>query len=112
VAWGVRTFEQAVSDGKGSIDAGYLALFWAMLVTVAMIPLVIVFGAYLAHGHADKASEILMGTAAIVGALGGQCAAVIGAVGVFRMGDKSRAPVVPAPVVAPTDPAVAVSNER
>lgn len=92
----LSVFERAIDDGHGSVDPGYLAIFWTMAVTVAAVPLVLVVGGVLAFKYPDHASEILMGTAAIVGALGAQCAAVIGAVGVFRVGDKNKAdkPVV------------------
>jgi len=88
------------SDGK-SVDPGYLAMYWGMAVTVAMIPATLLVGFWMAFASpADAREKILSSTAMIVGALGVQGAAIIAAVGVFRMGDKDRAP--PPPVAPPS----------
>jgi hypothetical protein len=95
-------FTSAVTGRDGLVDAGYLALFWTMVVTVSMVPVVAVFAMWMAHLHADKASEILSGLAMVIGALGAQGAAVIGAVGLFRAGDKSNG-LHPSPTVKVED---------
>jgi hypothetical protein len=69
-------------------------MYWGMAVTVAMIPLVAIGAFFLAYWTPEHRSEILGSTAMLVAALGGQGAAIIGAVGLFRMGDKDRANVV------------------
>ncbi len=87
-------FRSAITGSDGQVDAGYLAIFFCMAVTVTMIPAVLLVGMWLAWTKPD----VLMGLAAVVGALGAQCAAVIAAVGVFRAGDKTKE-VAPTPAV-------------
>ncbi len=86
-------FRSAVEGVDGTVDPGYLAMYWGISCTVAMIPLSLLFGLWLAAVKpADQAEKILSSVAMIVGALGVQGAAIIAAVGVFRMGDKDRGP--------------------
>ena len=90
-------FRSAVTGRDGSVDAGYLAIFWTFASTVTMIPVVSAFCFFLTLRIPDKAPEIITGLAMVIGALGVQCAAVIGAVGMYRMGDKERGPPPQAP---------------
>lgn len=98
----MSVFTSAVTGKDGTVDPGYLALFWSMAVTVSMVPVVAAFCMIMAAKYPDKADVILGSLAMVVGALGAQSAAVIGAVGLFRAGDKSAyhpVPVAPAPPV-------------
>ncbi len=108
----MSVFRSAITAADGrSVDPGYLALYWTMATTVAIVPVVIFFGFLMAHVKpAEQAEKILSSTAMIVGALGVQCAGVIAAVGAFRAGDKDRAPVAPvAPMVSMPNAEVTVN---
>lgn len=75
-----------------------------MATTVTLIPLAVALGYLLAWAHPEHAGEILMATAAVAGALGVQCGAIIGAVGMYRMGDRDRTtPPSGAPTAAVVD---------
>lgn len=86
-------FRSAVEGPDGEVDAGYLALYWSMAVTVTLAPIVVAIGFWMAFVKPpEQAEKILSSMAMIIGALGVQCAGVIAAVGAFRMGDKPRTP--------------------
>lgn len=83
-------FRSAIQGDDGQVDAGYLALYWTMAVTVGVIPLIVIIGGIATFLHPGPA-EIIQSTGIAVGAMCTGGAAVIGAVGVFRMGDKPHA---------------------
>lgn len=91
----MSVFRSAIDDGEGMVDAGYLALFWTMAVTVTIIPPIGVVGVATALVALWKDSEqvgpILQATGIAIGAICTGAGVVIGAVGAFRMGDKPRA---------------------
>lgn len=86
-------FRSAVTNDDGEIDSGYLAMFVLMVMVTGSIPLMIVgalISMWLAPDHKFAVQEL--GFA--IGAVCGGFATAIGAVGVFRMGDKDAPPVV------------------
>lgn len=85
-------FRSAVTGSDGTVDPGYLALYWIVAVTISVIPLVAGAGCWLAFREPTRAAEILQGTGVAIGAIGAQAAAAIAAVGAFRMGDKAKTP--------------------
>lgn len=84
-------FRAAIDDGAGSVDAGYLALFWTMAATVSAIPVLLIVAGLAVHHGPDKAAEIIQAAGIAIGAVCTGAGVVIGAVGAFRMGDKPRA---------------------
>ncbi len=85
-------FRSAITGRDGSVDPGYLAIFWTMATTVTMIPVCAIFCAFMCLRTPENAEKIISSAAMLVGALGVQCGAVIGAVGMYRMGDKPNVP--------------------
>lgn len=84
----MSVFISAITGADGLVDAGYLALFWTMAVTVSAIPIVLFIGAIAAHHQPEKSAEIIQATGVAIGAICTGAGVVIGAVGAFRMGDK------------------------
>ena len=85
-------FRSAIEGDDGRVDAGYLALFWTMAVTVSAIPIVVMSGAILAwRSGPEQVASILQSAGVAVTAICGGCGVVIGAVGAFRLGDKPHA---------------------
>jgi phosphate/sulfate permease len=86
----VEIFESAIDDGHGQVDAGYLAIAVALVIILGAIPWMCV-GALLqlafSSDHHFAGQELGIG----IGSVCGGFAAVCGAVGVFRAGDKDRA---------------------
>lgn len=93
----MNVFRSAIDGGDGMVDAGYLALFWTMTVTVGVIPLVVAVGGLAAYYNPKDAAAIIQSTGIAVGAICTGAGAVIGAVGLFRAGDKPRPVVVAQP---------------
>lgn len=85
-------FRSAITDDRGIVDAGYLALFWTMAATVGAIPFLLVVAGLSVHHSPDKAAEIIQATGIAIGAICTGAGVVIGAVGAFRMGDKPHGP--------------------
>lgn len=93
-------FRSAITDDNGAVDAGYLALFWTMAVTVSAVPFLLVVAAVAIYNAPEIAPETIQSTGVAIGAICTGAGMVIGAVGAFRMGDKPRAAI--AAPVAPT----------
>jgi len=83
-------FQSAITGSDGTVDAGYLALFWTMAATVSAIPFMLLVGGLATYHQTDKAAEIIQSTGVAIGAICTGAGVVIGAVGAFRMGDKPR----------------------
>lgn len=83
-------FASAITGADGSVDAGYLALFWTMMATVTAIPFLLVICGLATFHLPEKSAEIIQSTGVAIGAICTGAGVVIGAVGAFRMGDKSR----------------------
>lgn len=82
-------FKSAVTGSDGSVDPGYLGLFWVMFVTTGSIPVMVIaalFAQYFDPLHQFHAQELGIG----IGAACTGFATAAGAVGLFRMGDKER----------------------
>lgn len=81
-------FRSAITDGSGNVDSGYLSMFW-VLVGWSVNNVIILFIAAIAAYHIPiSAPKILQNMGIALGANAGGFATVIGAVGMFRMGDK------------------------
>ena len=93
----MSTFRSAVTDADGAVDSGYLAMFVLMLVVVGVVPVMCIgtfVSMYFDTAHKFDVQSLGIG----VGAVCGGFATTVGAVGMFRMGDKPRAGV---PAAAP-----------
>jgi hypothetical protein len=90
-------FRSAITGTDGSVDPGYLALFWTMCFTVSAIPFLLIVTGLAAYHQLDKAGEIIQSAGVAIGAICTGAGVVIGAVGAFRMGDKPRVPEHAAP---------------
>jgi len=90
------TFRSAIDDGEGAVDAGYLAIAGAFLIVLGAIPAMCLIAGIVAWCSADHhfdAQQLGIG----IGAVCTGFATVCGAVGLFRWGDKERAPSAPLP---------------
>lgn len=85
----VPIFRSAITGEDGQVDAGYLALFWVLVLVVGAIPVMCVgtlAAMYFDAHHVFKAQELGVG----IGAVCTGFAAAIGGVGLFRAGDKTH----------------------
>lgn len=96
----VSIFRSAITGDDGTVDAGYLALYWTMAVTVSAVPFLLLVATLAIYHQPELAPETIQSTGIAIGAICSGAGVVIGAVGAFRMGDKPRAPIVQA--AAPT----------
>lgn len=101
-------FRSAVENDDGLIDIGYLALFWG-LVGWSFNNLVILGIAGYATADAIDAASLVQSTGVALGANAGGFATMLGAVGLFRLGDKSQATVAPIAPVAAIAPIAAIA---
>lgn len=92
-------FRQAIDDGHGSANVGYLALYWAMVVWSAVSIGIVLIGGFAvvrAPDAADRAAIIqAIGVAEGAAAMG--FATVAGAIGFFLWGDSRTPQHAPAP---------------
>lgn len=91
-------FRKAIDDGVGGVDAGYLALFWSMVMTVSLIPGMMGFGMWMSTRPGvspEQAALIMDKIGTICSLLAAAFATIVAAVGAFRMGDKPRHPTPP-----------------
>jgi hypothetical protein len=89
----------AISNSQGEVDAGYLAMAWALVGWFISTLSILGIGGYAVSATKDHAASIqAIGIA--LGAVSGGFATVLGAVGIFRWGDKQHpnsAATVPVP---------------
>jgi hypothetical protein len=84
----VSVFRSAIQGSDGQVDAGYLAVFWAM-VGWSINNAAILAVALIAVTH-ENAPSILSSAGLGLGANATGFAAVVGAVGLFRLGDRQK----------------------
>jgi hypothetical protein len=90
---GIRAiFISAITDEKGRVDAGYLALFWTMFTCLNSIAVILAMGGYAIFKLSDmkEAGAILLQVGGAITACCAGAGSVIGAVGLFRAGDRPR----------------------
>lgn len=88
-----QIFESAIDDGAGQVDAGYLAIAVALVIILGAIPAMCagsIVSMVLAPDHRFPVQELGIGIGSVCGGFAGVC----GAVGLFRAGDKDRAPQI------------------
>lgn len=85
-------FRSAITGDDGSIDAGYLSLYWIMTVVITAIPFMCVFAMvamWIDPEHKFDVQGLGIGIGSVCTGFG----VAVGAVGAFRAGDKPRAHV-------------------
>lgn len=84
-------FRSAITDENGDVDVGYLALMWGLIGWSSSVVVVLGIGIFAVWRDHMQTAGVLsaMGTAQISISTG--FAAMLGAVGLFRFGDKPRA---------------------
>lgn len=89
-------FRSAIHGDDGTVDPGYLALFWALVGWSVSGALLLAMGiaAIVMSGKGDAATVIL-NVGGALGAISVGFGTVVGAVGLFRAGDKPRAGAEP-----------------
>lgn len=89
----MNVFRSAISNDQGEVDAGYLAMAVLMVIVTGAIPAMCI-GTFVAMWF-DPAHKFAVQDLGIgIGAVCGGFATAIGAVGVFRMGDRSHSTVI------------------
>lgn len=91
----MSVFRSAIVDADGSVDAGYLSMFWALIGWSVNNVIILIIAACVVKLVPD-ASALVQNTGIALGANATGFAAVLGAVGLFRMGDKPRVGVITA----------------
>lgn len=86
----MSVFRSAVTGTDGSVDPGYLALFWALVGwSIASLGL-LAAGLFVVFWKSGEPGAAIQNTGVALGAVSGGFATVVGAVGLFRAGDKPR----------------------
>jgi hypothetical protein len=95
-------FRSAIDDGRGAVNAGYLALYWAMVGwSISTVALLIIGGIAVSTENAGNKAAALQATGVAIGAAAFGFATVVGAIAGFMFGDRS--PHVPGPPGATTN---------
>jgi len=87
-------FRSAITGADGTVDAGYLALFWIMAAVITMIPFMGIMTAvamWFDPAHKFDVQGLGIGVGSACGGFG----VAIGAVGAFRAGDKPHPQATP-----------------
>jgi len=85
----LSVFRSAVTGSDGLVDAGYLAMFWVMAAVIMLIPFMGTMAAvemWFDPLHKFDAKGLGIGVGGVCTGFG----VAIGAVGVFRAGDRTR----------------------
>lgn len=84
-------FRSAITDENGDVDVGYLALIWGLIGWAIAVMTVLSVGVFVAWFEAKTGAATIQSMGVAVGAVSGGFATMLGAVGLFRLGDKPRA---------------------
>lgn len=112
-------FRSAVFGDDGEVDSGYLSMFWALIGWSVNNLLILIVASLVANK--ENGAAVIQATGVALGANAGGFAAVLGAVGLFRMGDKPRAGVATSTATLtasgpaatpPSDPATPFESPR
>jgi hypothetical protein len=87
----LNVFRSAVTGSDGSINVGYLSLFWIMIIVLNVIPWMCVFTAIDAFGYDRPFDVRSLGYG--VGAVCAGFSTALGALGIFLWGDSRTTPV-------------------
>lgn len=103
----MSVFRQAIRGTDGLVDVGYLALFWGLIgwsVGVVFIVCVSTYAIWRVQSP-EKASEIITSAGLAIASVSGGFATMLGAVGLFRAGDKEKHPQPPVVTTTTVSPA-------
>ncbi len=85
----MSVFRSAITGADGSVDPGYLAMFWGLIIySTASIVTLLLGARSISDASPHDHANILQSMGVAMGAEAGGFATVLGAVGLFRMGDR------------------------
>lgn len=84
-------FRSAITDGQGDVDVGYLSLIWGLVGWGLAVGVVLTVSLFAAWRTPKDAAGIIQAVGISVAAISGGFATMLGAVGLFRLGDKDHA---------------------
>lgn len=87
-------FRSAITDENGDVDVSYLSLIWGLIGWGISVLTVLAVGVFVAWFEVKTGASTLQSMGVAVAAVSGGFATMLGAVGLFRMGDKERPPAV------------------
>jgi hypothetical protein len=91
---GDSVFRSAITDDAGEVDAGYLAMYVITMIVLGAIPAMVVgtlIAMWLSPEHRFEVQGLGVGIGSVCGGYG----MALGAVGLFRAGDKDKSPRAP-----------------
>jgi len=88
----VSNYDEAIRGDDGRVDSGYLAMYWAMRGWAYSSAAIVAMGIYaLWKATPSELGAIIQNVGIALAAVAGAFATVVGAVGLFRAGDKPHA---------------------
>jgi len=85
----MSVFRSAITGADGSVDPGYLAMFWGLVIySVSSIATVLLGARSISDAGSHEHANIIQSIGVALGAEAGGFATLLGAVGLFRMGDR------------------------
>lgn len=85
-------FRSAITDASGDVDVGYLSLIWGLVGWGLAVGVVLVVGIFSSWRTPKEAAAIVQAIGVAIAGISGGFATMLGAVGLFRLGDRERAP--------------------
>lgn len=85
-------FRSAITDENGDVDVGYLSLIWGLIGWGVSMSVVLCIGVTAAWTQPETASAVVKAIGDSIIGISAGFAAMLGAVGLFRAGDKQREP--------------------
>lgn len=86
-------FRSAITDENGDVDVGYLSLMWGLVGWGVALSVVLCIGVRSAWTQPESSADVVKAIGDSIIGISAGFAAMLGAVGLFRAGDKQREPV-------------------
>lgn len=86
-------FRSAITDENGDVDVGYLSLMWGLVGWGVALSVVLCIGVRSAWTQPESSADVVKAIGDSIIGISAGFAAMLGAVGLFRAGDKPRDPV-------------------
>lgn len=103
-------FRSAITDANGDVDVGYLALIWGLIGWGVAVAVSLVIAVFASWRSPDRAAEVLTAMGGAIGFVSGGFATMLGAVGLFRFGDKERPPAIGSTMTTTTETKVEAAS--